>query len=370
LLTKFSILLAWNEKCKIYLAMNKIPPFLLFLILLLSTSSSTPEMERGTARFYYGQGLLFFNNGDYDGAVSAFIVADEFQKTDSTANADSIRYMYRISTRCKNHKDAGDNYYNEARYMDALPHYNIVLQNNNKDEHCRKRAALCWEKGNNVMSGMVKIKGGYFTMGRNDGPSNEQPAHVVHIDDFYMSAREVSNREFVAFLNICGIYSVENVKRMDVGNANCDIVESGGWYSVKEGRENYPALCVSWYGARDYAGWLGMSLPTEAQWEYAFGDAVAKNRNSIVPIGTGVANNFGLYNMADNCREWIEDWYHDNIYRSSSNTSNPMAHAIAENKVVRGGIPSDTLCNVKTFRNFEDPSDSKLTIGFRCVKNN
>ncbi len=177
-------------------------------------------------------------------------------------------------------------------------------------------------------------------MGRNDGPFNESPAHNVLVDDFYMDKTEVSNSQFVNFLNISGIYSNEGILRINLENPECKILESGGWYYVENGFENYPVVAVSWYGASDYAKWADKSLPTEAQWEYAFADSKDKTeKKSLHAVNIGQANKFGLLNMNGNVWEWCQDWYGD--YQSQSQID-PTGPESGTTRVVRGGAWNST----------------------------
>ena len=51
---------------------------------------------------------------------------------------------------------------------------------------------------------MINISGGSFTMGNNNPPpmfDDQDPEHLVGIDDFEMGETEVSNAYFVIFLN-------------------------------------------------------------------------------------------------------------------------------------------------------------------------
>lgn len=93
----------------------------------------------------------------------------------------------------------------------------------------------------------------------------------------------------------------------------------------------WPVTFVRWWGAKAFADYYNMSLPTEAQWEYAakggqnFTYAVhdgtdvndANWNQAGLPVAThhvraarsGTANPFGLYNLAGNVWEWIADNY-------------------------------------------------------------
>ena len=95
----------------------------------------------------------------------------------------------------------------------------------------------------------------------------------------------------------------------------------------------HPVVCVSWNDAGAFCEWLGqktglkISLPTEAQWEYACragttgpyaGDLDAmgwygceKCGKTTHPVGEKQPNAWGLYDMHGNVWEWCLDWYTD-----------------------------------------------------------
>src|SRR4051812_35423948 len=55
-------------------------------------------------------------------------------------------------------------------------------------------------------AGMAWIPGGEFRMGNDaaDAPADEKPAHVVHVDGFWMDQTEVTNAEFRQFVELSG----------------------------------------------------------------------------------------------------------------------------------------------------------------------
>ena len=91
--------------------------------------------------------------------------------------------------------------------------------------------------------------------------------------------------------------------------------------------DELPVEKVSWNDCQEFCKKTGLSLPTEAQWEYACragtttayhsGDSEADlaevawyNKNSggtTHPVGTKKPNDFGLYDMHGNLWEWCED---------------------------------------------------------------
>ena len=265
---------------------------------------------------------------------------------------------------------------------------------------------------------MINISGGTFTMGNNNQPfmfDDQGPEHLVTINDFILGETEVSNANYVIFLNdmasLGNLMAEEGVPgdwssdSTEIANGHAwsilaDSTLSGLWagkvliklsdiagggqhflnrcwieldttsyiFSIVEGYENWPASWVNWYGAMMYADYYGLSLPTEAEWEYAAraGQQLEYPTNdgnlsySQANYGTGFGgpsgetylspvgelfppNPFGLYNMTGNVSEWCLDWYDANFYQTCIDYDyylNPFNDNIPEDvevKVLRGG---------------------------------
>jgi len=161
--------------------------------------------------------------------------------------------------------------------------------------------------------GMVWIPGGEFVMG-NDSPAaqrNEQPAHRVLVDGFWMDATEVTNAEFRRFVESSGhVTTAERAPTLEEimaqaapgtlpppkealvaaslvftpPNRAVPLDNARSWWSWTpgadwrrpegvgssiRGKDDHPVVHVSWFDAAAYAKWAGKRLPTEAEWEYA-----------------------------------------------------------------------------------------------------
>jgi formylglycine-generating enzyme required for sulfatase activity len=59
-----------------------------------------------------------------------------------------------------------------------------------------------------------------------------------------------------------------------------------------------------------------------------------------MPVGSFSANGYGLYDMAGNLWELVNDWYAENYYSQSPST-NPLGPESGSSKLLRGGSWGD-----------------------------
>ena len=183
---------------------------------------------------------------------------------------------------------------------------------------------------------------------------------------------------------------------LDLDSNYCQINFSGGTFSVNSGKDNYPCVAVTWYGATAYCNYLsqwqgrkpaydlsnwtlsgganGYRLPRDAEWEYAarggkdgkdteysgsdtIGDVAWYGSNSgghSHEVGTKGQNELGTHDMSGNVWEWCHEWYtpgYEGLHRAE-----------------RGGgwWRYANRCRVAN-RGHYAPGDSYFNLGFRAV---
>jgi formylglycine-generating enzyme required for sulfatase activity/uncharacterized caspase-like protein len=223
---------------------------------------------------------------------------------------------------------------------------------------------------------LVAIPAGTLTMGSTEVFSFEAPVHEVTISKpFYIGRREVTFDEWDA----------------------C-VAEGGCQYRPGDrgqGRGLRPVSDLDWNDAKAYVAWLTRKtgkvyrLPTEAEWEYAaragtktafyWGSVIEKDRancagcntsvlNKTVETGTFPPNAFGLFDMAGNVAEWVEDCW-DDSYKAASKDGTALTKPDCRERVLRGGSFNNDQRFVRTAARFKYDYDVRYyTNGFRVVR--
>jgi serine/threonine-protein kinase len=205
---------------------------------------------------------------------------------------------------------------------------------------------------------MVYVPGGTFPMGSTeddpDAVRDELPQHMVTLDGFWIDQTEVTNAQFLQFLNEQGNSGPEGTKRIVLDQGYTRISQEGDRFTTTEAGLDWPVLMVTWHGAADYCQWAGGRLPTESEWEYAargpqgnlypWGDApptcdlanYGDCNRAAARVGSrpGGASWCGALDMAGNVWEWVADRFGPYSARPQENPSGP---AWGDVPVLRGG---------------------------------
>ena len=247
---------------------------------------------------------------------------------------------------------------------------------------------LTLDLGNSVTMKLALIPAGKFTMGSPDSEEycgiDEVPQRVVTISKpFYMGVYEVTQEQWTAAMGTTPWKGKEYAK-------------DGATHAA-----NY----ISWNDATDFCKKLStktgpstglragktVSLPTEAQWEYAcragsktrfsYGDdddysklgdyawfdKNAWNIGEKYPhaVGQKKANAWGLYDMPGNVWEWCADWWGS---YANAGKADPSGPASGSYRMLRGGSFLDYagFCR-SSDRTNTGPADGSYDHGFRVV---
>jgi formylglycine-generating enzyme required for sulfatase activity len=217
---------------------------------------------------------------------------------------------------------------------------------------------------------MAYIRPGTFTMGNENGDSNEKPlTRVTLTRAYWLGKTEVTQGQYEALMG----NNPSNFK-----NAGRDApVETVSWDEAMQ-------FCRKLTERERQAGRLPegyeYTLPTEAQWEYACragttGD-YAGNLAAMAwysqncgdtthAVGQKQANAWGLYDMHGNVWEWCRDWYGSYPGGSGADPTGPSSGAA---RVFRGGswdVVAD-YCR-SAFRLPSGPGGRSPAMGFRLA---
>ena len=229
---------------------------------------------------------------------------------------------------------------------------------------------------------MARIPGGRYALGSRAGEGDERPLHTVPLRAFRIDRLEVTNADYVRFLNGLGIRPTDDARAGRVRRGDLPAEDASSVVEGRDGEErgtlialdarfarigissgrfvaarryaDHPVTEVTWNGARAYCESRGARLPTEAEWEaaargrgsrtYPWGrEAPSPNRavygrasGATLPVGgrPAGATPDGVQDLAGNVEEWTSTLYEPYPYRTDDGREDPGAEA---ERVTRGG---------------------------------
>ena len=236
------------------------------------------------------------------------------------------------------------------------------------------------------------IPAGRFMMGclpfDNACADDEKPRHPVRIArPFRMAETETTNEQYRRCV------SAGACKAPSDPSLFSDSIAPTPEAKQRGSRRDHPVVNVTWHDASTFCRWTGGRLPTEAEWEYAArggeqdriypwgnmasreranygkevccgGQVAGKDRWELTaPVGSFAANGFGLFDMAGNVWEWVDDWF--GAYPSTASE----ALTARSQRVLRGGSWYVHAAWLRSSdRGGSRPFIHARDYGFRCAK--
>ncbi|MFQ5998431.1 MAG: formylglycine-generating enzyme family protein [Candidatus Bathyarchaeia archaeon] len=259
----------------------------------------------------------------------------------------------------------------------------------------------------------VIVESGRFVMGSDGGEQGESPAHEVYVSAFFIDKYPVINGQFAEFVNDPaneawrqeaiyqrygipyylphwdGLVPLAGAWDHPVVNINWfACVAFCNWRSMQEGRQPVYTFVDDFTVQADFSkhGWR---LPTEAEWEKAARAGhdnlrypwqghltptranYGKHHRGTTPVGQFPANDFGIFDMLGNVKEWCHDCYNETVYaeRSETEVKDPVIHDGSPFRVFRGGSWMDQAEWIHlSKRGRIYAQNMNQDFGFRCVR--
>ena len=252
---------------------------------------------------------------------------------------------------------------------------------------------------------LVLLPGGTFAMGAqasdptgvNYDPlalPDEGPVHQVTLAPFFLSKYEMTQGQWLRFTGKNpSLFGPDDYRP----EWNC---------SLRAADLLHPVERVSWDECSAVCAWLGLSLPTEAQWEYAdraaaSGAAPASAAADLAQqanladqwarahgappawdfeewddgnalhatVGSYAPNAFGLHDLIGNLAEWCSDGYAGDAYARGPVQDPLVEPGRSTFRVTRGGGFSDPLARARcTLRNPDTPGRADANLGLRPAR--
>ena len=253
---------------------------------------------------------------------------------------------------------------------------------------------------------MTVVKAGLFiirpppdeTGGNEDA---DLPTALTISKPFAVGKFEVTRGEFARFVEESGYTSQVSCETTDKAPSTDAQGAEQSWRNPGfDQTDRDPVVCVSLWDAQAYVHWLSRKtgrvyrLLSDDEWEYAaragmdgpfqFGTTISTDqanydgnhvygsgakgdyRKKTVPVGSFLANPFGLHDVHGNVSEWVEDCWYDDYPGERLDSSARTTGGDCTRRVLRGGAwnaaPQDLRFSVRKNGAVATRSDA---VGFR-----
>lgn len=282
---------------------------------------------------------------------------------------------------------------------------------------------------------MVHIPGGRFRMGSEQYYPEERPLRMVEVSAFAIDRYPVTNAQFAQFIAATGYTTFAERAHPHPAIAGrmvepCSAVFTQpfpgtavegpqSWWKMVPGAcwkhptgqgssieelGDHPVVHIAFEDALAYAEWVGKTLPSEAEWEFAarggldgkefaWGDHLMLDGKHMAntwqgkfpfvntfedgfartsPVGSFPANGYGLYDMIGNVWEWTSDEYRTGGQMPAKSCCRKSPRNAMKAKVIKGG---SYLCAPNYCQRYRPAARHAQAIdttaghlGFRCVR--
>ncbi len=218
----------------------------------------------------------------------------------------------------------------------------------------------------------VAVPPGCFLMGSEEGDVDEKPVRRVCLSAYWIGQTEVTNAQYAACVTAGACAPPRDRTAFD-----------------DPAQANLPVTWVSWFDAAAFAEWMGATLPTGAQWEYAargpeswvypWGntppDCTLANltgcAGDVQPVGSypAGASWVGALDMTGNVWEWVAEYYGRDYYASlADGVLDPTGPPYGDMHNVRGGSWHDEVSYARAFYQGGNYPDYAIgVLGFRVA---
>ena len=234
---------------------------------------------------------------------------------------------------------------------------------------------------------LMRVPAGEFMMGSDPARDNfaqpdELPQQSIYLSEFYIGKYEITKAQYTVFAH--------------ANDMPLELLESA---ESSVGKDDYPAVRMSWHEAVAFCAWVSqmsgrqVRLPTEAEWEraargtagqiYPWGDKWDKTALNTNDGGVGDTaavhafspagdSPYGVADMAGNVWEWTADWYGVTTYADRVNAdaslNDPIGPASGTHRVLRGGSYYFRQSGTRAAKRFKYvPASRCYDIAFRVV---